>query len=126
MTDSGFSTSTHLALLRCNGWLFLLAAEMHNRIPHYHIHLLQSLNLVLEDKIDIIFLPFPKESTTMPTWVEIVLPNAATAPLQELWFNNVNSIWLPCIEWHAGHLLLVVVGVFYCQRLRNLWKPHRR
>lgn len=126
MTDSGFSTSTHLALLICNDWLFLLAAEMHNRIPHSHIHLLQSLNLVLEDKADIIFLPFPKESTTMPTWVEIVLPNAATAPLQELWFNIVNSIWLPCIEWHAWHLWLVVVGVFYCQRLRNLWKPHRR
>ena len=54
----------------------------------------------------------------MPTRVEHILPNAAGTPLQ-LWFNNVNSVWLSRIEWHVGQVW-VIVGVLYFWRLYNL------
>jgi hypothetical protein len=56
----------------------------------------------------------------MPTsWVQNILPNASTSAPLQLWFNNINSVWLPCIVWHAGQVR-VFDGVSYCQRLHNL------
>ncbi len=67
------------------------------------IHLLFNLKFVvvmhqiLEDMAEFLFLPLPRDSTTMLAQVEDILPNAASTPLQ-LWLYNVNSVWLPYIE----------------------------
>jgi hypothetical protein len=68
------------------------------------------MHRILEDTAEILFVPLPKESTTMPTWVEHILPNAAGTPLQ-LWLN---SVWLPCIEWHVGEVPVLSESCLYC------------
>jgi hypothetical protein len=49
------------------------------------------MHQILEDLAEILFLSLLKDSTTMPTGVEHILPNAAGSPPQ-LWFSNVKSV----------------------------------
>lgn len=60
----------------------------------YVLYFLQSvvmIHCVMEEIAEVLYLPFWQGSIVMPTWIEYILQNAASA-VPRLWFDNVSTM----------------------------------
>lgn len=99
MDSSGLWAPSPNSCFITNGGIFTssyLTSSMHaGKNVIYVLYFLQSvvmIHCVMEEIAEVLYLPFWQGSIVMPTWIEYILQNAASA-VPRLWFDNV---YQPC------------------------------
>jgi hypothetical protein len=69
------------------------------------------MNMILKEVLKVPLIPFLVHCTCVMTWIQVILPNSTTAPLQ-VWLNNMNAVLTIRKHGHICNHVLVVNRLF--------------